>query len=291
MAEVNILDELSAVEEVSIAQSVVKQFLEKEKLPDKELKALRKKMGLPKKVQFFGVELTKLRALARMLHKKFKIYDFPRFFKLVEVLWNPNTSLDEHYLALLLIQLRRKDLSEVDVCLDLWNWLWADFKNNVYDWSLTELIASSIGYQIIETWQTIEDEETNQIIWDSLKEKATDDASGPYGKIFAVLCPVKRIQKLGEAAVLPSLEVILSAIAKFEVDDKEIGDAMTRAIILTMRECAKTNPIIVLEFLNKFYKYLPDEVIKDMSRYYKKEPEKEKYKKIVELKASATEEK
>ncbi|MFW9928706.1 MAG: DNA alkylation repair protein [Candidatus Thorarchaeota archaeon] len=261
MSDINVMDQINVVEELNIAQRLTKEFLEHEKASDVEIKEFRDKNKIPDFVEIWGVDVSKLRQFSRMLAKVYKGYDFPRFFKLVEILWVPDSSLEEHYLALLLLQSRKKDLSEVDVCLDLWNWLWGNFKENVHDWSLTELIAGSIGYQIIETWQAIDDEETNQIIWDSLKDKAADERNGPFGKIFSVLCPVKRIQKLGQSAVLPSLEVILSAIAKFEVEEKEIGDVMERTIILTMRECAKTDSAIVMEFLKKYYK---------IGRFYRK---------------------
>lgn len=282
MSEINVLDQIGEVEELNIAQRLMKEFLDHEKLPDEEIEKLREKNKIPDSVEMFGVDLTILRQFARMLSKVYKSYDFPRFFKLIEILWTSRSSLEEHYLALLLIQTRKKDLAEVDVCLDLWNFLWRDFKDNVHDWSLTELIATTIGYQIIETWQSIEDEETNQIIWDSLKEKAVDERNGSFGKIFAVMCPVRRIRKLGQDAVLPSLEVVLSAIAKFEAEEKEIGKAMTRAIILTLRECAKTNPKILLQFIGRFYKVFPFAVIKDMGRYYNKDPvEKNEYQDIL----------
>ncbi|MHA1990257.1 MAG: DNA alkylation repair protein [Candidatus Hodarchaeales archaeon] len=280
MSEINVLDQIGEVEELNIAQRLMKEFLDHEKLPDEEIEKLRKKNKIPESVEMFGVDLSTLRQFSRMLSKVYKAYDFPRFFKLIEILWMPEASLEEHYLALLLIQNRKKDLAEVDVCLDLWNFLWGDFKENVHDWTLTELIATTIGYQIIETWQSIEDEETNQIIWDSLKEKAADERNGSFGKIFAVMCPVRRIRKLGKDAVLPSLEVVLSAIAKFEAEEREIGKAMERAIMLTLRECAKTNPKILLQFINRFYKFFPIKVIKDMSRYYKEETEKKEYQSI-----------
>ena len=281
MSDINILNQIEAVEELNIAQRLTKEFLEHEKIPEDELGKLRIKNKIPEDLEFFGVDISTLREFARMLAKVYRAYDFPRFFKLVEILWTPISSLEEHYLALLLIQTRKKDLSEVDVCLDLWNFIWRDFKENVHDWTLTELIATTIGYQIIETWQAIDDEETNQIIWDSLKEKAADERNGSFGKIFAVMCPVRRIRKLGQSAVLPSLEVVLSAIAKFEAQEKEIGKAMERAIILTLRECAKTDSGIVLQFLDKFYKIFPFNVVKDMRRYYKEDPDKKQYQSIL----------
>ena len=281
MSDFNVLDQLGEVEELNIAQRLTKEFLDHEKLSEEEIEKLRKDMKIPEHVEMYGVDISTLRQFARMLAKVYKSYDFPRFFKLVEILWIPEASLEEHYLALLLIQTRKKDLSEVDVCLDLWNFLWSDFKENVNDWSLTELIATTVGYQIIETWQAIDDEETNQIIWDSLKEKAADERNGSFGKIFAVMCPVRRIRKLGQSAVLPSLEVVLSAIAKFEAEEKEIGKAMERAIILTLRECAKTDLNIAIQFISKFYKFFPLRVIKDLGRYYREDEYKELYQDIL----------
>ncbi|HKZ41156.1 MAG TPA: DNA alkylation repair protein, partial [Candidatus Hodarchaeales archaeon] len=263
MSEIDLLSDIAAVEELNISQRLIKKFFEEEQKPEKELKAYRKELEIPARVQVYGVEISVVRKFAQTLTKIYKNYDFPRFLKLVDILWQKDTSLEEHYLALLLIQSRKRELDEVDVCLDLWNWLWSAFKENVLDWSLCELIANTIGYQIIEAWSSAEDEESGRF-WEDLKNKAKDDRHGNFGKVFAVLCPLKRINKLGTKAVLPTLEVILSAIAKFEREEKEVNLAMERAMMLTMRECAKTDPEITYPFVKKFSNFIPAKVLKDM---------------------------
>ena len=269
------LEAIRELEELNTAQKLTKEFLEEEKSSKESIAELRKKLKIPAKDTVYGVDLTRLREFAKMLTRVYRFYDFPRFFKLVNVLWNTSTSLEEHYLALILLAQRKKDLDEPDVCLDLWNWLWNNFGQNVHDWSLTELITGTIGNQIIETWGSIEDEEASSQIWEDLKERARDEKNGYYGKVFAVLCPVKRIQKLGYDAILPTLEVILSAIAQLENPDDEAGDDLERGIMLSMRECAKADLDLVYQFLKKFYQFLPIKVVKDMYRYFNEEQKTE----------------
>ena len=91
LSDVNVFEQLEAVEELNIAQRLTKEFLEHEKISEDELEKLRIKNKIPEDLEYFGVDISTLREFARMLAKVYKSYDFPRFFKLVEILWTPQT--------------------------------------------------------------------------------------------------------------------------------------------------------------------------------------------------------
>lgn len=256
------LEQLKEIEQLSQTLKIIKEYLNRLKLPEQELKEYREKLDLPQLYPLYGVNLAQLRTIVKELHKLYKTYDFARFFKLFEALWiNEHNSLEERYLAMLLLQLRRRDLDEPDVCLDVWYWIWNEknFKF-VQDWSLAQHIANTTSYQIMEAW--FELNEATDIIWDDLKQHAFNEEN-TWERCLAILTPLKKLSKNPEW-VIPTLEVIVYALRS---DNPYVG----RSIEMVLREAAKANSLPVFEFIKLFKDkstIIQTKSLKYISRYF-----------------------
>ncbi|MHA2364033.1 MAG: DNA alkylation repair protein [Candidatus Hodarchaeales archaeon] len=262
-------DQLEEIEQLSQTLSLIKQYLKRLEIPKNELKKYRKKIDLSPDYPLFGVELQQLRTLARDLNKYYKSHDFARFFKLFESLWiNEENSLEERYLAMLLMQSRRRDLDEPDVCLDAWNWIWREENLRfIQNWTLVEHIANTVTYQIMEAWFEIK--EASDIIWNDLKEHAFNE-DNKWEQCLAILTPLKRLSKNPEW-VLPTLEMIVFAL---RTEDPDVG----RAIEMVLRESAKADSDMTFKFIKRFKEKSPvitANSLKYISRYFSVEQKKE----------------
>lgn len=260
----DIYSAMEEIEQLSNTLRVVKEYLSRLELSPKELKKERQNIGLPDDYPFHGVDIKQLRTLARELHKIYKNHDYARFFKLIEALWaNDHNSLEERYLAMLLLQQRRRDLNEPDVCLDTWSWMWRE-KTLMFiqNFSLVDMIINTVSYQIMEAW--FELKEADSIVWDDLKAHASE-YENKWEQCLAVMTPVKRLSKYPEW-VMPTLEVVMYALRS---DDEDVG----RAIELALREAAKANSDLVFEYIKRFMNKSPvitTDSLRYVARYFSK---------------------
>ena len=187
-------EQLKEIEQLSQTLKIIKEYLERLQIREEEKEEYRINLGLPLLYPIYGIEISRLRNLVKELHKYYKTYDFARFFKLFESLWiNEHNSIEERYVAMSMLQQRRRDLDEPDVCLDTWYWIWQDkhFKF-VKDWSLTQHIANTVSYQIMEAW--FELKESASIIWNDLKTHAYN-YDNKWEQCLAILTPLKKLSK------------------------------------------------------------------------------------------------
>ncbi len=263
-------EQLKEIEQLANILRLTKEYLNRLKLSDKELAKYKKQIELPDKYPVYGVDTSKLRIWAREIYKLYRTADFAKFFKLFEALWeNEHNSLEERYIAMILLQQRRKDLGEPDVCLDTWAWLWRE-KNLKYiqNFSLVEHIANTVTYQIMEAWFEIR--EAEDIIWKDLKEHAFSPSNNKWEQCLAILTPFRKLNEKPEW-VLPTLEVVTYALRSTDVD-------VHRAIELVFRESAKSHPDLIFEFIKRFINKSPAIVpdnLKFVSRYLSDEQKKE----------------
>lgn len=259
-------EQLKEIEQLSNILRLTKEYLERLKLSKKELEKYKAQLNLPKNYPVYGIEIAKLRTWAREIHKLYRNQDYPRFFKLFEALWeNEHNSLEERYIAMILLQQRRKDLEEPDVCLDTWSWLWRE-KNLkfIQNFSLIEHIVNTVTYQIMEAWFEIK--EAEDLIWKDLKEHALSPSGNKWEQCLAILTPLKKLNENPEW-VLPTLEVLVFALNSEDED-------VQRAIELVLRESAKANPSLIFEFIKRFINKSPAIIpnnLKYVGRYFSEE--------------------